>query len=66
MAILKRSLAHFAEAGMDAGISTRKVAMSGTHLFGNLMLALLDGSRASAFRALKQLLMFWQKNGKRE
>ena len=64
--ILKRSLAHAAEWGMDKEISTRKVLMSGTHIFGDLMLALLGLNRRHVFRDLKKLLEFWQKNGQRE
>ena len=64
--VLKRSLAHAAEQGMDKEISTRKVLMSGTHIFGDLMLALLELNRRHVFRDLKKLLEFWQKNGQRE
>ncbi len=64
--ILKRSLAHAVEQEMDEEISTRKTAMSGTHLFGDLMLALLMNSRRRISSALKKLFEFWTKNGKRE
>ena len=64
--VLKRSLAHAVERGMDKEISTRKVLMSGTHIFGDLMLALLELNRRHVFRDLKKLLEFWQKNGQRE
>ena len=64
--VLKRSLAHAAEEGMSREISTRKVLMSGTHLFGDLMLALLKQSRHRIRRTLKKLLEFWQENGQRE
>ncbi len=66
VAILKRFLAHEVEQGMNIEISTRKVAMSGTHLFGNMMLALLIGNRCRVSQALEKLLTFWQNNGKRE
>lgn len=46
---LKRSLAHAAEHGMDREISTRKALMSGTHLFGDMMLALLEKKQTSCF-----------------
>ena len=58
--VLKRSLAHAAEQGMDKEISTRKVLMSGTHMFGDLMLALLELNRRHVLRDLKKLLEFWQ------
>ncbi len=64
--VLKRSLAHAVEQGMDGEISTRKTAMAGTHMFGELMLGLLLKSRRHTFRALKILCEFWQENGKRE
>ena len=64
--VLKRSLAHAAEQGMDKEISTRKVLMSGTHIFEDLMLALMELNRRHVFRDLKKLLEFWQKNGQRE
>ena len=64
--VLKRSLAHAAEQGMNREISTRKVLMSGTHLFGDLMLALVEHSRHRAFRTIKKLLEFWQENAQRE
>lgn len=64
--VLKRSLAHAAEQGMDKEISTRKVLMSGTHVFGELMQALLERNSRHVLRTLKKLLAFWQKNGQRE
>ena len=64
-ATLKRYLAHAAEAGMAVEISTQKVAKSGTHLYGNMMLSLLDGGR-KLYRELKALVSYWQENGQRE
>ena len=64
--ILKRSLAHAVEIGMNGEISTRKTTMSGTHLFGELMLALLLRNKHRIFRVLGALCEFWRKNGKRE
>ena len=66
LVVLKRSLAHAAEQEMDREISTRKVLMSGTHLFGDLMLALLEKNRRHVSRTLKKLFEFWQKNAQRE
>ena len=40
--------------------------MSGTQIFGDLILALLELNRRNVFRDLKKLLEFWQKNGQRE
>ena len=64
--VLKRSLAHAAEQGIDREISTRKALMSGTHLYGDMMLALLGHNRRRVSRTLKKLLEFWQENGQRE
>ena len=64
--ILKRSLTHAVEQGIDEDISTRKTAMSGTHLFGDLMLAILMNNRRRISIALRRLFAFWKKNGKRE
>ncbi|MTI11871.1 IS4 family transposase, partial [Sansalvadorimonas verongulae] len=64
--VLKRPLAHAVERSMDSEISTRKTAMTGTHLFGELMLGLLRKSKHHTLRALKILCKFWQENGKRE
>ena len=65
VATLKRYLAHAAEAGMSVEISTQKVAKSGTHLYGNLMQSLLNGSR-KLYSDLEQLISYWQENSRRE
>ena len=50
---------------MDVEISTHIVAKSGTHLFGNVMHALMRNGLNLPFY-LKKLIGFWQSNGQRE
>ncbi len=65
VATLKRYLAHAAQSDMDVEISTHKVAKSGTHLFGNMMAALIRPCQ-NLGNCLEKLTRFWQGNGKRE
>jgi len=65
VATLKRYLAHAAQSDIEVEISTHKVAKSGTHLFGNVMAALMrHGLNLDVY--LDQLVRFWQSNGLRE
>ncbi|WP_354011307.1 IS4 family transposase [Endozoicomonas lisbonensis] len=67
---LKRYLAHAAQANLYGSgaieeISTHKVMKSGTHLFGNMVLSLMEsGKRLMA--CIRKLLLFWEQNAKRE
>ena len=67
---LKRYLAHAAQANLCEAksieeISTHKVMKSGTHLFGNVVSALMNAGK-SLISCLKKLLYFWEHNAKRE
>lgn len=67
---LKRYLAHAAQAtlyesGSIEEISTHKVMKSGTHLFGNVISALMNHGK-SLVSGIKALLSFWEQNAKRE
>ncbi|WP_281180432.1 IS4 family transposase [Endozoicomonas ascidiicola] len=67
---LKRYLAHAAQANLyETGgieeISTHKVMKSGTHLFGNVVSALMNHGK-SLVSCIKKLLSFWEQNAKRE
>ena len=67
---LKRYLAYAAQStlvheGLEEEISTHKAMKSGTHLFGNLILAMVAGHQ-SLRSEIKALLKFWDSNAKRE
>lgn len=67
---MKRYLAYAAQSGLlDKGveeeISTHKAMKSGTHLFGNLILAIIGGC-VSIEPEIETLLAFWGKNARRE
>ena len=67
---MKRYLAHAAQANLlESGqveeISTHKVMKSGTHLFGNVISALMSHAK-SLISDIGALLSFWESNAKRE
>lgn len=67
---MKRYLAHAAQANLlESGaieeISTHKVMKSGTHLFGNVISALMNHVK-SLISDIEALLSFWEVNAKRE
>ena len=67
---LKRYLAYAAQTGlfkanMIEEISTHKVMKSGTHLYGNLICAMI-GQGKRLFSPLRKLLEFWECNARRE
>ena len=67
---MKRYLAHAAqgslhESGAIEEISTHKVMKSGTHLFGNVILAIMNHGK-SLLSDIGALLSFWEVNAKRE
>jgi IS4 transposase len=63
-ALLKRSLAHFAEASLGVELSTRRAAASGKHYFDDVLRGLLDSPRQLR-RALAEALKFLDSNARR-
>jgi hypothetical protein len=63
-ALLKRSLAHFAEASLGVELSTQRAAASGKHYFDDVLRGLLDSPRQLR-RALAQALKFLDSNARR-
>lgn len=65
VATLKQYSAHAALSDMDAEISTQKVAKSGTHLFGDMLAALMNNVESMHF-CLEKLIIFRKSNSSRE
>jgi hypothetical protein len=63
-ALLKRSLAHFAEASLGVELSTQRAAASGKHYFDDVLRGLLDSPRQLR-RALAEALKFLDSNARR-
>ena len=64
-AALKRFLAHMAQLLVAVPISTRKVAMCATHLFGDIIQALKSGDVTALYAALEATIMYLARHAQR-